>query len=314
MMKKVYLPVLAKTMNGDVDRVKIMAPPTRAKPLFISASQLRDFLRCRLKWYWRHVLQLVPKQRAENLAIGTIVHAARERWYDLPRKERTVRQMRAITPRVLKELKEDTSVLAIENRELIIAMLTGYAEWAKVDDASIGLGNKGVSTEHWFELPLTDDRDIIVRGKIDLVFQPEDAKRTVAADECKTASQIRGNVIETNIQCSTYLWALRQLWPKFKSFLAYRTTMRKQMPGPRVTADLFHRECVERTPEEIDLWARDTRRSVMDMVGAAIYPHATNECAWDCDYMMPCLMRADSHDFNDVMQRSFMPKPPRKER
>ena len=30
------------------------ARPTPERPLIISASELRDFLRCRVRWHWRH--------------------------------------------------------------------------------------------------------------------------------------------------------------------------------------------------------------------------------------------------------------------
>jgi hypothetical protein len=321
MTQKKYLPVLVTRMNGDVDRQTAVLP-SKAHPLYISASQLRDFLRCRLKWYWRHQLEMVPVERAVNLAIGTLVHAAREQWYDLPTrgktlplvKRRTIAAMKAIIPHVFKELKADLTVLSTEDRQLVEAMLIGYAEWAKTQDPQIGLVDKAVSTEHWFELPLTKEADIIVRGKLDIMFEPADDKLTIATDECKTASQIRVNLVEMNLQCSVYLWAMRELHPKYKSYLAYRTTMRKQMPGPRVTADLFHRESIERAPEEIDLWARDARRMALDMVGAAIYPNATGECAWDCDYNTPCILRGNPGDFKEAMRRSFMKKPPREEK
>src|SRR5260221_9894846 len=106
-----------------------------------------------------------------------------------------------------------------------------------------------------------------------------------------------------NLQLSVYHWALRQLFPKSRRYIIYYTVLRKQMPGPRVRAELFAREAVERTDEEIDQWADDTRRAVLDMPGAAIYPHYMDNCMWDCDYRNPCLLRGRKDDLKDALKR-----------
>lgn len=292
-------PSLLAAGDAAVERVV----PTRKRPIVISASELRDWLRCRVKHHWRHQCRLVPKKGIENLGIGILVHEILEQWYGQPWKERSVKRMAWLAKRRLRgTIPHD---LDIESLELVRAMTIGYAAWAKPQDLEIGL--RECTPERWYELPLAEGR-IIVRGKIDLVFEPRTLKRTMALNEYKTKAQIRVDMVDLNLQISVYLWALRQLFPKHRRYIAYYNVLRKQMPGPRVKADLFHREAVERTDDEIDQWTKDTERAALDMVGAAIYPNPMDSCAWDCDYQGPCLMRGRPSDLKDLLKREFRPK------
>lgn len=284
--------------------------PTAASPLFVSASELRDFLRCRVKHHWRYRAKLVPRKTPTPLAFGSLIHATLEAWYRLPVAKRSVKAMDAsfLTLRKSKE----AAALEIEELELAAVMCRGYADWARTEDAAIGLGK--TTPEQWFDLPLIKDGSIRVRGKIDLVFAPKGpANGTIACKEFKTKSRIDIDVIDLNLQLSVYLWALRQLFPHFKQYRAHYTVLRKQAPGPRVTNALFHGEEVERSDAEIDLWASDTQALAYDMLGAAVYPNPQDACAWDCDYRTPCLLRANARDLQDVFARDYMPKPPRED-
>ncbi len=277
--------------------------PTRKTPLVTSASELRDFLRCRVKHHWRHQCRLEPIEKPNALAIGILVHEILEEWYANLRR----------TPTLMKDIAADRlrettfTELKIEDKELIGSMCIGYAFWAKEADREIGL--EFCEPEKWFEFPLVEgDRSMLVRGKIDNVFYPRKFKRTVACQETKTKGQIRVDTVDMNIQLSVYLWALRQMYPSMKRYIAYYTILRKQMPGPRVKADLFHREHVERTDDEIDQWAVDTRRAALDMLDGAIYPNPMDSCSWDCDFTNPCMLRGRPDDLTHVLTTMYKEK------
>lgn len=278
--------------------------PTPEKPLIISASELRDFLRCRVKHHWRHQCRLEPVDGSENLAIGALVHEILEAWYKLPFRERSPKRIEKLASERLR--RTTFKELTTEHKELIGAMCIGYAFWAKKEDREIGL--EDCSPEMWFEEPLDAKRTILVRGKIDNVFTPRAFKHTIGCQETKTKGQIRVDMVETNLQLSVYLWALRRLFPKKKRYMAYYTILRKQMPGPRVKSDLFHREPVERMDEEIEQWEIDTRRAALDMLDGAIYPNPMDSCSWDCDYRMPCLFRGRPEDLTHVLTTQYKPK------
>lgn len=273
--------------------------PTPESPLIISASELRDFLRCRVKWHWRHQVRLEPIERPENLAIGTMVHVIQHAWYELPTTRRTVKAMRKIATRLVRDFTVEQ--LSTESRELVEAMAIGYAEWAIPEDAAIGL--RECSPEEWFDLPLNESGSIRVRGKVDNRFQPH--KNVMGFTETKTAGQIRVDMVEMNLQLTTYFWFLRARYPKIKEFRGYYRIWRKQLPGPRVRADLFHQESVERTDEEIDQWVIDTRRAARDMLDAAIYPSPMDSCSYSCDYQIPCLLRGRPEDLQHVLETQY---------
>lgn len=281
-----------------------VAAPTADNPLIISASELRDFLRCRVMHHWRHQLKLTPSAGAPALAIGSLVHNIKEAWYLLPPAKRTPKAMARIADTML--AKTSWKELTRADLELVAAMCKGFAHWAIPEDKAIGLVT--CSPEEWFELPLTEERDVWVRGKIDNTFWPTTLKRTVACVETKTAGQFKDNVVELNLQLSVYLWALRAKFPKAKHYIAYYTQLRKQMPGPRVKADLFRRESVEREPAQLDQWAKDARRIALDMHGAAVYPSPMDSCSWGCDFKTPCMLRGEPADLKYVLTSQYKPR------
>jgi hypothetical protein len=316
MKAKAALPIYQKSVHkwadpplaGASDRRASIVKPTAENPMIISASELRDFMRCRVMWNWRHQARIEPVTRSENLAIGTVVHAGKEAWYKLPFPKRTVKAMLPIARKIVR----DTGIeqLSTDNRNLCEAMLNGYAAWAIDADKEIGL--REAFPEEEFDLPLTPDKSIRVRGKIDCRFAPVTRKKTMSLLESKTKGQIRVDMVEMNLQLSVYLWALRQLFPKFKNYEAHYQVLRKQMPGPRVKADLFYREAVTRTDDEVDQWAIDTARVALDMLDAAIYPSPMDSCSWGCDYKMPCLLRGDADELKHVLTSEYQLKAARR--
>lgn len=277
--------------------------PTPECPLLISASELRDFLRCRVMHHWRHQMRLETIEGKTNLALGTMVAQGQEFWYKLPPAKRTVKAMEYIARRLTSV--QPTDVLSTENLELVKAMLVGFAAYAKVDDLVIGLVE--VTPEDEFDLPLIPDGSIRVRGRIDAGFKPTIYKNTMSFIESKTAKSMKTDVVELNLQLSVYFWAMRQKYPKIKSFIGYYQQLRKQMPTARVTAPLFGRDAVERDEEQINQWVRDTQAIAMDMLDGAVYPNPMDSCAWGCDYKGPCLLRG-TPDLLDVLKFEYKVK------
>lgn len=292
-------------LHGASDRLSKPPRPTPQNPLILSASELKDFLRCRVKWDWRHNQRLESRQRSPALALGTVVHEILDRFYQLPLKRRGPKAMIKLANEVPIELAA-REPLSTEDLELARAMCEGYAHWCQDEDAEIGLVE--CFPEEWFMLPLVEDGSILIRGKIDNRFESKTLKRTMGLLEMKTAGQFKTDIVDLNLQLSVYLWAMRKKFPKHKHFVAYYTQLRKQMPGPRVKADLFRREMVERTAEELDQWAIDTARAALDMVDAAIYPSPQDTCSWSCDYQNACLMRGNPADLEHVLTTQFKTK------
>lgn len=295
---------------ASYDRMLGLRTATPKHPLIISASELRDFLRCRVRWWWRYQCRLEPIGGKEALSMGSLVHEITEAWYSLSPGMRTQLAMKKITRRAIRATRLEA--LDSSARELIEAMCIGYAVWARTpnddDNHDAGIGLIECFPEDPFELPLTPDGSILVRGRIDNRFKPH--KRVMAMQELKTAGQFRDKGLETLIQLSTYLWAMRVKYPKNDRYIAYYTEMRKQLPTERVRAPLFQRQEIERTAEEVDQWVLDTQRAAMDMLDAAIYPNPNQNCSWDCDFQTPCLLRG-TDDLEHVLSSAYRIKPPR---
>jgi hypothetical protein len=281
--------------------------PTPERPLIISASELRDWLRCRVKHHWSHTLRLTSVEESTNLALGSLVANGQDLWYQRPPDKRTVKAME----RIAKQLTEvqPTEALSTESLELAQAMLIGFAAYAKEDDPNIGLVE--AMPEQAFELPLVKDGSIIVRGRIDVAFVIKNKKKTMGFIESKTAKNFKKDIIEANLQLSVYSWAIRRLYPKYEHYIGYYQQLRKQLPGPRVTTPLFMREDLERDDDEVRQWEKDTEAVARDMLDAAIYPSPMDSCSWSCDFKMACLLRG-TPDLLGVMRSEYKQKEERK--
>lgn len=304
-------------------RMKLPFRPTPEHPMIISTSEIGSFLRCRLQWNWSRRVGLKFTGIGKEQGIGILVHEMREQWYLLKPKERTVKAMKRVVLKVLtkSDLAFADQGVRNEARALASAMSIGYADWALSDhdqnDAAIGLRDARASTEELFVIPLNKKRTVFLRGKVDLRFEPTHLKHTMAVEEAKTRAGISFDMLDLNSQLSAYLAAMRIKYPKFKRYIAYRDVLRRQMPGPRVKAALYGRsDPIERSDEEIELWLKDTRRQVADMLDAAIYPNQTDSCRWDCDFYKLCVLRSgatskqDQEDFDSVLETEYTRKDP----
>lgn len=271
--------------------------PTPSEPLIISASELGTFQRCRVKWWWGYQCNLQPAEKPEGLAFGEVGHDVMEAYYTYPWRKRDLKAMRRCAKQHIGATKYE--VLTTERRELLEAMCLGYVPWSQEENAAIGL--RDCVPERKFELPLVPDRSIMIHGRLDTIFKPTTLKYTMASVERKFKKQIQMDIVEVNLQLSVYLWALRELYPGMKEYQIHYRILRKQMPGPRVTAPLFGSEPVTRTDEQIAAWVEDARNTALEMIDCAVYPNPMDACSWDCDFKMPCLMRGDEDDLTHVL-------------
>lgn len=309
-------------MDGPLQgapRMKTPFEPTPENPMIISASEVGQFLRCRLQWNWEKRVGLRSKKVSMPRVNGIVVHATKEQLYQLERPDRTPEAMDKAMKKAIKGITEVP--VTPKDRELAKAMLDGYIRWARSksnEHSDKNIGKKIVFPEWQFVLPLVKDRSILIRGKIDELFQPTIYKRVLAMDETKTKNQISFDMMDMDAQLTTYLWAI---WKssttgecplpeplqqrRYDRFIAWRTVLRRQMPGPRVKAALFAREPIERSIADLKLWERDTRRVVRDMLDAAIYPTKRETCKWDCDFYELCLARGSKSDLKALIKEQY---------
>jgi len=303
-------------------RMKVPFEPTPEQPMIISASEVGQFLRCRLQWNWEKRVGLRSKKVSMPRVNGIVVHATKEEFYKLERAKRTPEMMDKAMRTAIKGITEVP--VTPKDRELAKAMLDGYTRWVRKKDndhSDRNIGKKIVFPEWQFVLPLVKDRSILIRGKIDELFKPTIYKRVLAMDETKTKNQISFDMMDMDAQLTTYLWAIWKASTtgecplpeplqqrRYDRYIAWRTVLRRQMPGPRVKAALFARESIERSSDDLKMWERDTRRVVRDMLDAAIYPTKRETCKWDCDFYELCLVRGSKSDLKDLIEEQYTTK------
>jgi hypothetical protein len=280
--------------------------PTPKRPLIVSATEVAEFLRCRVKHHWSSQLRLTTVVPNVPMSMGRVGHETLEAWYKLPVKRRTVKTMRALADKHIKQatVKE----LTTEDRELLTAMVTGYAGWVLSDDneySDTSIGLETCQPEEWFEENVVPDGSIKVRGKIDNFFFSTTLKRTVGMLESKFRAKMDEGADMVRLQDTLYLWAMRRRHPKQRRYVLYHQILRKQMPGPRVTAPLFSRELVERTDEELAQFELDLARIALDMLDGAVYPNRMPQCTWDCDFKVACQLRGSTADLKHVLEHEF---------
>lgn len=301
--KSIHKEKLSTDLVGSGPRLKLPFKPTAERPLILSTSELGSFTRCRLQWHWAHRVGLRMKGFGIEQSIGILVHDIRAAWYALPPIKRTVTAMEKLALKALfkfdgSKIRESKKkgMSPAKAKELARAMSVGFAEWAldehDYSDEAIGLRDARTTPEGAFWFPITKDRSVIYRGYIDLRFEPTIFKKTLAMEETKTKAGISFDMLDLNDQLSAYLAALRFKYPGYKRYIAWRTVLRRQMPGPRVKAALFGRESIERSDDEIEQWVKDTRRKATDLLDAAVYPVQNDSCRWSCDFYNLCVLRS----------------------
>lgn len=305
MMRSVHK-LTKPSLTASSDRRANGPRPTPENPLILSTSEISDFLRCRVKHHWGYQCKLEPVTSRIPLVMGSKGHMILDQWYTLPYEKRTPLRIKNISKRVIAA----TSVMELPeyDKELLQAMTVGYAEhYLNVDtdynDHMIGI--RDAFPDHWFVLPLVPDRSILIRGKLDVGFQPVGMKSTMATLESKFKKTISFDGIENMLQLTVYLWAMRVMFPKMKRFIVYYQILRKQRPTARVKTALFYREPVERDADEIDQWVKDAGRQVLDILDGAVYPSPMDSCSWSCDFKIPCLLRGDAGQLKHVLTTEF---------
>lgn len=281
--------------------------------MYVSTSELSNFLRCRVKWLWGNQHELEPNEGFNLRDMGTLFAQIQDVYYQLPWQKRTgpkaVRRMNKIARRLVSKTKLEN--LSTADRELLLAICGGYAEWAsdphpqkdELTDPVIGL--RECFPEEKFCVPLDDKKTIWLRGRLDMRFKPHGEKHTMAMQEGKMRTNISFNPFEVSGQIMSYLYSMRVDHPGYKRYKAYPTVSRRQMPGPRVRAALFGREMFEKSDEEIEIWRQDTILTCYDMLDAAIYPNKMDSCFFACDFKNLCDMRGDPKDLKALIKTEF---------
>lgn len=309
----------------------------------ISHSELKDFQRCKRRWWLRHVRRLAPKLTgpAGTLQSGTRVHTALESYYNFG-SESTMRE--ALELEILEaqqtyftdcerlDVDPDAELIAKFNKDIEVerAMIEGYAAWVAETGADAHLTVLDVErklTVSDTDLGADFARRFNVVAKLDLrVFDEISGTRRFL--DHKTM-QTFANVLPTLRADS------QMLHYHLMEFLlavteddtcsgAIYNMLRKVKRTKAAKPPFYAREFIDHNGEEIEayrlrllgmianVFELEARLADLGEMGAAMfaYPNPTRDCLWDCEFLQVCGMFDDGSRVENALRDQFVERDP----
>lgn len=297
-------------MDGELDR--------------ISQSRLKDFQRCKRRYWLRHVRRLAPRLYGPvgPLQSGTRVHEALEAFY---RPDSVTDPRQALEDAISNAAREyhaqcvkldvepDSAVIAkfLKDTDLERAMVEGYFEW--LADTGSDAYLKVIAAEE--QISVTSDQigaelgiPFAVVGKLDARVIDEVTGFTQFVDH-KTVQNF-AQVLPTlqgDPQMLHYHLLLSIIYPDQHVDGALYNMLRKVKRGKAAKPPFYMRETITHTAVEIEsyrlkliglvanVFEFEGRIAQLGDIGVRMFAQTTKTqtCAWDCDFFQICDMFDD---------------------
>jgi len=183
--------------------------PTPPDKSVLTYSALNTFRNCPRKYKHRYVDCLRPREKAESLSFGSVVHSAVELWYRSVGAPDRITSMLAHIDRQFPASAGDERAKA--HWHLARAMLTGYAACYADEDFEIVEIEKPFTGEIRNPDTGRSSQTFVMSGKADAIVRRADGLYLL---EHKTASSVDANYLDklwTDTQIALYSHYLRQL-------------------------------------------------------------------------------------------------------
>lgn len=311
-----------------------------------SQSELRDFQRCKRKWWLRHVRRLAPKLTGPVGALqsGSRVHAALEAYYTPDCED----DLRSVLETELKnanagylercealEVPPDRDVLKkfSKDAELERAMIEGYTQWLAETGADAHLQIIDVERQ----VSVTDKqigaeliRPFDVVGKLDARAFDEVTGCRKFIDH-KTAQNftqllpgLRGDTQMLHYHLLEFYGELDGADNDTRCDGAIYNMLRKVKRTGTAKPPFYMREDIPHNDEEIEayrlrligliinVFELESRLEQMPETGPIMFaqPNRTKDCQWDCDFVQICTMFDDGSRVEDAIRNLFTERDP----
>lgn len=308
-----------------------------------SHSELKDFQRCKRRWYLRHVCRLAPKLVGPvgPLQSGTRVHAALESYYT-PGNDADPRE---VLEGVLKdahkdyidrcdEIDQQPDQFVLEqfkkDAELERAMIEGYFQWLEESGADAHL--TVIAAEE--QVLVTSEqlgaefmKPFVVVAKLDARVFDETTGFMQLMDH-KTVQNFAQMLptLQSDTQMLHYHLMLSILYPDKQVDGALYNMLRKVKRGKTAKPPFFMRETIVHNAAEVEsyrlrmlglianifeLEARIETLSDGDLgVKMFAQPNPTRDCSWDCSYVDVCPLFDDGSRVEDAVSELFEVRDP----
>jgi len=175
----------------------------------LTYSALNTFRNCPRKYKNRYLDNLRPRERAEALSFGSVIHTAIELWYRSSNTESRLRDVLAYIDDAFENRLVDSNLMV--QWHLATAMFRGYAERYATEDFEV----VEVEKEFVGEIRNPDtgrqSQTFRIAGKVDGIVRCHDGLYLI---EHKTASTVDASYLDklwTDTQIALYCYYLREL-------------------------------------------------------------------------------------------------------
>lgn len=307
----------------------------------ISQSDLKDFQRCKRRYWLRHVRRLAPRLHGPvgPLQSGTRVHEALEAFY---RPESTTDPRQALEDAIsnaAREYHEQCVKLDVEpdaavldkfrkDTDLERAMVEGYFEWLADTGADAYL--KVIAAEE--QISVTSDQigaelgqPFVVVGKLDARVLDEVTGFTQFVDH-KTVQNFAQMLptLQGDPQMLHYHLLLSIIYPDEHVDGALYNMLRKVKRGKQAKPPFYSRETITHNADEIEsyrlkliglvanVFEFESRIAQLGDIGVKMFAQTTKtkDCAWDCDFFSICDMFDDGSRVEAAVQELFAERDP----
>ncbi len=275
----------------------------------VSTSQL-DAMGCRQKWWWGYPMGYRPKRAAIPLELGSGIHEALEFHYGGDRQG-TVEFFQNWATNRATQLGADADERFFDAMTLGEAMLEGYVkEYADKDNFEVIEVEKTLRQR----IPIPDGNGRLSRytltARLDGLVRDLETGYLYSLEH-KTYSRLDNAANEMNHQFTAQIWLGRYLAEHMgidgKVLGVIYNGLRKQKPGPRVKAPLFHREILYRTDNEIQTLLHRAYWASREFASKnlKIYPQPSGiQCAM-CDFRTVCIEKQRGGDWQTMLDMDY---------
>lgn len=261
----------------------------KSTPVDFDYTMMSTFLRCRKRYYWRMVRDLVGKAPQTAPEFGRCIHKALDVWYKTHDHKKTIETFMVS---FVENPSDEKRTLRVGEK-----LLQLYME--KYDHE----GFKILASEIPFSAPVTAGGFNLI-GRIDKIIEWDKA---IYVLDHKTTSRLGYEFfykIKPNMQFDGYIWAARQLgYPNCSGIVLDALLVAKGLIVPAQLAKLqpLGRDVSSRTDEELDEYVKKICLIVEDIRNCyttGIWYENTESCCdfIECPYRRICKEDKAIHD------------------
>lgn len=252
--------------------------------LRLSSSKINTFLHCRQKYVWEYIEELTPKETAQPLQVGTIVHDLLHLYYS---KELTAEKILALPDYVMSLYPENEADLSMEIAQYSAELFQGYLNKFKNDPLQV------IASEVWAEYEFDD---YILSGRVDAIAKKESRYWRVEHKTAKQTDSAYLSGLKAGLQGSIYDFFAEKLFEEPIAGTIYNLIIKTKIPKYERQPAMFDYKAQKRTFECI-------KGVVADIKQERFYPSC------DCyKWFRPCEFLPLCSHYSEDVKKAFYKK------